>query len=44
MGTPACVKKYAKSSGKSESTLNKVYKRGQGLVPDKAHTVGAVVV
>ena len=30
MGTPACVKKYAKSSGKSESTLNKVYKRGQG--------------
>lgn len=30
MGTPACVKKYAKSSGKSEATLNKVYKRGQG--------------
>jgi len=30
MATPACVKKYAKSSGKSESTLNKVYKRGQG--------------
>jgi len=30
MGTPACVKKYAKSSGKSTSTLNKVYKRGQG--------------
>lgn len=27
---PACVKKYAKSSGKSVSTLNKVYKRGQG--------------
>jgi|TARA_R100000482_G_scaffold55405_1_gene19850 hypothetical protein len=30
MATPACVKKYAKSSGKSVSTLNKVYKRGQG--------------
>jgi|TARA_R100000084_G_scaffold90426_2_gene44422 hypothetical protein len=30
MATPACVKKYAKSSGKSTSTLNKVYKRGQG--------------
>ena len=30
MGTPACVKKYAKSSGKSTSTLMKVYKRGQG--------------
>tara|TARA_R100001079_G_scaffold109570_2_gene82714 strand:+ start:604 stop:1065 length:462 start_codon:yes stop_codon:yes gene_type:complete len=30
MATPACVKKYAKSSGKSESTLKKVYKRGQG--------------
>ena len=27
---PACVKKYAKSSGKSTSTLMKVYKRGQG--------------
>ena len=27
---PACVKKYAKSSGKSISTLMKVYKRGQG--------------
>ena len=30
MATPAWVKKYAKSSGKSTSTLNKVYKRGQG--------------
>ena len=30
MATPACVKKYAKSSGKSEPTLKKVYKRGQG--------------
>tara|TARA_A100000171_G_scaffold51071_1_gene64283 strand:- start:570 stop:1199 length:630 start_codon:yes stop_codon:yes gene_type:complete len=29
-GTPACVKKHAKSSGKSVSTLNKVYKRGLG--------------
>jgi hypothetical protein len=28
--TPACVKKYAKSSGKSTSTLMKVYKRGMG--------------
>ena len=29
-GTPACVKKHAKSSGKSVSTLKKVYKRGLG--------------
>ena len=37
-GTPACVKKHAKSSGKSVSTLNKVYKRGLGLT-----TVAALV-
>ena len=29
-GTPACVKKHAKSSGMSTSKLNKVYKRGLG--------------
>lgn len=29
-GTPACVKKHAKSSGISTSKLNKVYKRGLG--------------